>query len=684
MRRWRGLGLAVLIFLAVNLFAPRSAADAACETGQHKWYQDYCRECGEKRETFPYGDWEYAILEDGSIEIVSFEGSLGSWFGEAYSLDIPEEINGRTVTSIGANAINGYSDYELNAITIPDSVTAIGDCAFGGNPGLTEISISDNVVSLGNNPFAGLGVISLGDNPYEKIYDYSPFTNGGLTDIKISENHPTLALIDGVLFDKRDMRLIYYPSSKADTTYAIPQGIREIDAYAFFYCTALEEIEIPSSVTTIGEGAFFGCSNLKSITIPSSVAQIKGNPFARTNAEVSLAPGNTALQIRDGSLFSTADMRLISYLPGNTASSYKIPEGTREIGKLAFYARSELTQVHLPDSIAAIDEYAFTWSGLEDLNIPDGVRSIGRYAYSYCKMTSIVIPGSVVSIQAHAFDECGLQEMILQEGITKIGDYAFGSDGGSLKSIRLPASVTSLGKIAFYPRIEVAEGNPVFEVRHGALFDNIQQRLIRFYQDEAYEQYTYIVPEGTREIGAHAFSGAYNMKEVQLPDSVVSIGDYAFFFCPRLENVQLPEGIMWIGHGAFERCDALEEITLPDTVASIGSLAFFSGDELKKVNFPAELRVIGSRAFACCHNLTDIALPDKLEYISYHAFDCCPWSRNITIGANVYYIGKKAFYADYPNLDTIFNVTRDSYAAQFCEENGYTYQYTDASAVPEA
>ena len=681
MRKWRGLGFAVLILLAVNLFTPRSAADAACEAGQHKWYQDYCRECGEKRETFPYGDWEYAILEDGSIEIVSFEGSLGSWFGEAYSLDIPEEINGRTVTSIGANAINGYSEYELNAITIPDSVTAIGDCAFGGNPGLTEISISDNVVSLGNNPFAGLGVISLGDNPYEKLDD-SLFTDGGLTDIKISENHPTLALIDGVLFDKRDMRLIYYPSSKADTTYAIPQGIREIDAYAFFCCTALEEIEIPSSVTTIGEGAFFGCSNLKSITIPSSVAQIKGNPFARTDAEVSLAPGNTALQIRDGSLFSTADMRLISYLPGNTASSYKIPEGTREIGKLAFYARSELTQVHLPDSIAAIDEYAFTWSGLEDLNIPDGVRSIGRYAYSYCKMTSIVIPGSVVSIQAHAFDECGLQEMILQEGITKIGDYAFGSDGGSLKSIRLPASVTSLGKIAFYPRIEVAEGNPVLEVRHGALFDNIQQRLIRFYQDEAYEQYTYIVPEGTREIGAHAFSGAYNMKEVQLPDSVVSISDYAFFFCPALENVQLPAGITWIGHGAFERCDVLEEITLPDTVTSIGSFAFFNCDGLKKVNFPAELRVIGSRAFACCHNLTDIELPDKLEYISYHAFSCYLSERNITIGANVHYIGKNAFYyAEYVN--TIFNVTRDSYAAQFCEENGYTYQYTDASAAPK-
>lgn len=662
MKTWNGLRVAVLGLLLVNLLALRSNAAAVCEAGQHKWQQDFCELCGTKREIFQYGDWKYAVLEDGSAEIVKFEGSLGSGFGTAYSLDVPEEVDGRTVTSIGVNAVNGYSEYDLDAITIPDSVTAIGDFAFGDNPGLTELSISDNVVSLGDNPFAAM------DRKYGEI---------GAVDVKISKNHPTLALIDGVLFDKKNMRLIYYPSSKTETTYEIPQGTKEIGAYAFSDCTTLESIKIPNSVTMIGTGAFHNCGNLQNITIPSSVTRIKGNPFTRTKASVCLEAGNTALQIKDGSLFSTADMRLISYLPENTASTYKIPDGTREIGQLAFYIHGELTEVQIPSGVAAIDEGAFKWSGLENVKIPNGVRSIGRYAFSYCKMDSVIIPGSVASIGAHAFDNCyNLRQVVLQEGITEIGDYAFWET--YLETIRFPASVTSVGERPFSTnttRIEVADGNPVLEMQGGALFDKNRKRLILFRQDDAYQQYTYVVPEGTQEIGAYAFYCAFGMEEIDIPDSVVSIGDSAFFMCSALERVRLPEGLTWIGQNLFYR-SGLKEVTIPDAVTSIGSFAFSECDNLKKVTFPAELRAIGNCAFKCSHFLENVELKNKVEYISNSAFDCSTCDRNITIGSSVRYIGQRAFESLNPTIT--LTAEDNSYAEQYCKENGYNYRCVDS------
>lgn len=68
-----------------------------------------------------YGDYSYKILSDGTAEIT---GSSGS----DTCLTIPNEINGYTVTSIGDSAFFEHSN--ITSITIPDSVTSIGERAF--------------------------------------------------------------------------------------------------------------------------------------------------------------------------------------------------------------------------------------------------------------------------------------------------------------------------------------------------------------------------------------------------------------------------------------------------------------------------------------------------------------------------------------------------------------------------
>lgn len=67
-----------------------------------------------------YGDYEYDVLDNGTVEITGYNGS-------AEKVDIPAEIDGKSVTSIGDDAFK-YS--RLASITIPDSVTSIGSCTF--------------------------------------------------------------------------------------------------------------------------------------------------------------------------------------------------------------------------------------------------------------------------------------------------------------------------------------------------------------------------------------------------------------------------------------------------------------------------------------------------------------------------------------------------------------------------
>ena len=77
------------------------------------------------------GDYAYVILADGTAKITRYSGS-------DKELDIPSELNGLTVTGIGENAFEFCN--RLTSVTIPGSVTSIGNFAFTGCS-LTDITI---------------------------------------------------------------------------------------------------------------------------------------------------------------------------------------------------------------------------------------------------------------------------------------------------------------------------------------------------------------------------------------------------------------------------------------------------------------------------------------------------------------------------------------------------------------
>ena len=343
---------------------------------------------------------------------------------------IPDSYEGKPVTRICYHAFHGC---DLKSVTIPDSVTSIGDEAFSDCYSLTSVTIGNGVTNIGEGAFKGCF---------------------SLTSIKVSENNSYYKSVDGDLYTKDGKTLIQYAIGKTATTFAIPDSVTSIGNYAFYNCYSLTSVTIPDSVTSIGDEAFYNSYSLTSVTIGNDVTSIGESAFywCHSLTSIKVSENNSYYKSVDGDLYTKDGKTLIQYAIGKTATTFAIPDSVTSIGNYAFYNCYSLTSVTIPDSVTSIGDEAFYNSySLTSVTIGNDVTSIGESAFFNCSsLTSMTIPDSVTSIGEGAFSDCGsLTSVTIGNGVTSIGDWAF-SSCSSLKSVNIPDSVTSIGNLAFY------------------------------------------------------------------------------------------------------------------------------------------------------------------------------------------------------------------------------------------
>ena len=555
---------------------------------------------------------------------------------------------------------------EIQSITLPSTISSIGDYAFANCTGISSITIPDGVTSIGEYAFQNcpnLKRITIGSQ-YALNTINAMIKNGELSGVE------EIVLLDGI-------------TSIPESFLSRVQSIRRV--------------ELPSSITSIGNYALYGCPNLEYINIPGSVISV-GDGFLQDSKPKRIVIGSLAAYNKL-SFWGCSEVVLLDELSIDTIQTNRFKNNTT------------LTSITLPSSVSVIEKEAFYGcSNLIDFTIPPGVTTIENNTFYGCScLKNITIHSGVTEIKASAFFGCAsLLSFIIPDGIMRIESSTFGNCS-SLSSINLPESVTTICNHAFagcsnLESISIPSGvseiqNAAFSGCTNLLGVNIPEGIKRI------ETYTFMgcsslpsinIPESVISIGGSAFANCSKLESITIPSSVISIGGSAFANCSKLESLTIPSSVISAETGFLDNCSGLkrldiksyaayealfadtsqttpydkkviEEVLLPDdlpiheikqqfkgcsslrsfsipsAVTTIYSEAFSGCSSLSSISIPEGVKTIYHDTFANCYNLSSIALPSGLIDINYSAFSGCRSLLNISIPESVISIGSSAF-----------------------------------------
>ena len=369
-----------------------------------------------------YGDFQYSVLDDGMVEITKYIGS-------AEKVDIPEKIDGKSVTSIGDEAF--YDCTSITSVIIPDGVVSMGVSAFGCCTNLESITLPDSVTN---------------------IFDWAFNRCSNLTSITIPDG--VMRICDGVFNECSGL-----------TKVVIPNSVTQIGVAAFQCCTSLTSISISNGVTSIGDGAFNRCTSLSSITIPNSVTSIGDQVFCECTSLKGITIPDGVTCINDNTFFNCSSLTEIT-----------LPDGITQIGDFAFYNCNSLSKVKLSNGLTSIGEWAFGYcEKLNNINLPNSITYVGGYAFNHTAIINeqtddvkyidkwlmnystdtytsdeiiIYVKEGTKSIAASAFNFSGIDEVVIPESVEIINSFAF-YNCFSLEKVIIPRNVTNIGENAF-------------------------------------------------------------------------------------------------------------------------------------------------------------------------------------------------------------------------------------------
>ena len=283
--------------------------------------------------------YAYEVDEYGNATITEFLGPVDPANDGPYNITIPDKLGGYPVTGLGEYSFSAQ-DYDsplyeihhnkIHSVTIPQSVTSIGQHAFYACFSLDSLIIEDAATSIGANAFNGcsaLTTLSLGEK-ITTIGDYAFEDCSNLKNVTIPQSVTSIG------------QQAFYPTDLHTLTIKGP--IKSMGYGAFMCCTNLTSLSLDDGIQTIGDGAFAYCSALTNVTIPQSVTSIGFGAFSGCTSLTTLSLG----------------------------------KNITTIGKGAFAGCSELTNVTIPKKVETINPDTFNGcSKLESITLPAGLTS---------------------------------------------------------------------------------------------------------------------------------------------------------------------------------------------------------------------------------------------------------------------------------------------------------------------
>jgi len=180
-------------------------------------------------------------------------------------------------------------EWWISGISIPESieakdkeyiVTCIADSAFMNNGNLSGVDIPSTVVEIGKMAFRSCSRLSFAEIP-ASVKSIGEMAFAGCSSIDrfvVDAENPNYCAEEGILYDKRQKRLIQCPMKKTGEV-VVPDFVVEICTYAFHKCTGVWSVILPNSVRIIGDKSFDNNDNLVEVTMGTGVQTVGHQAF---------------------------------------------------------------------------------------------------------------------------------------------------------------------------------------------------------------------------------------------------------------------------------------------------------------------------------------------------------------------------------------------------------------------
>lgn len=502
-----------------------------------------------------------------------------------------------------------FADTGITSITIPASVTSIGEYAFDGCESLSSVEFEESpeeieIKGQGNSdgPFYDSPLTYVG---YKRNINYKKLDGSAF--VPVDDTDGIFAINSGLKdFDDEVDDLV-----TARYTVSISKYIETIQDRAF--CNLLaREITIPGTVNTIGNDVFNGCEDLERITF---------NPSPTTTP---LTLGYNTDDEEEGPFL---DSPLLT-VKLDREINYTLASGDLDAAdEGVFSGKEELTTVTLGDQVKTLSDYMFTDSAFDVIDL-NKVETIGKEVFGGSKLNVLTIPATLESIDVNAFINCdNLQYLYIPDASDTLSvgiqDYN-SSDWGPFYDS--PLKYVYLGREINYVD---ASGNKFTADETSDGF---------FASEESIDDLEIILGNNVKTISDYMFAGL-NIKEISIPASVDYIGWEAFLDCEDLSSV------------TFE--DGTEPITIHSQTFALRSYGPFYESPLTEVYVGREIdyEIYGTNyddtwwaLFASKKSVDklSVTLSNNVKTIVQNMFGGCPITE-ITIPASVTKIQNNAF-----------------------------------------
>ena len=617
---------------------------------------------------------------------------------------IPSTYQGKPVIGIKDHAFAG--NINLESISIPNSITSIGEYAFYDCYSLKEVIFEDDsqLTSIGKRAFSytalesiiipksvkTLGSYAFGvcfnlkviifedDSQLTSIGNYAFFECMKLNKVIFGKNSQLISMDNNLFMNCEKLESIEIPSSVttigSSAFYNCPNleevifeddsQLTSIGNYAFYNCTNLKKVIFGknSQLTNMGNNLFMNCENLESIEIPNSVTSLDNSTFYNCRSLKSLTIPKSVVSISDSVFISCINLKNV-YYEGTIEDWCNITFAQYDSNPM-YYVENiymldsndecyKVKEIVIPNTITSISNYQFYgFDNLEKVTIPESVTSIGNYAFSDCKsLANITIPESVTSIGNYAFSSCNIQVIINNSDLVfEIGSSNYGN----------------IAKNA----LVIIDKNGVATCKDGYI---IKDDFLFINENDQYKLISYIGTEDTVTLPLDINGEEYTIyrmtgvKNLIIPKEFTEINSYAFYDCPSLTSIEIPNNVTSLERYAFYNCPSLEEVYYDGTIENWCNIQFKNSSsnpmncakhfymkdsnneyyEVTELVIPDTVSRIGDFNFYGFDNLTKIELSDSVKEIGASAFAYCKSLKSIEIPNSVEKVQSEAFLRCY-------------------------------------